>query len=52
MLEKLASEQSPETPADPVLVQEYFTVHIPQLTEQQAEALTAQYAGAWMTKEE
>ena len=47
MLEKLISGQSPETPEEPVPVPEYFTVHIPQLTEQQAEALLGQYAGAW-----
>ena len=33
-------------------VPELFTVHIPNLTEEQAEALVSQYSGAWMMKEE
>ena len=47
MLEKLVSGQSPESTSDPVPAPELFTVHIPQLTEQQAEALLSQYASAW-----
>lgn len=45
-LQKIDPEPGPEPSGD------LYTVHIPYLTKDQAEALVKQYPGSWMTKDE
>ena len=48
---KLIEQASGQTPAPAEPAVPLYIVHIPNLTEQQAESLLAQYSGAWKASE-